>query len=306
MECHTDTWGVDYYLLPYQSEYEISQHAVGHTDERKGGSCNGCHTNEGFQNIVETGSTEDLAQSSQVGCFTCHAPHTMEDFSLRWEMATDIALGEGTYDKGTSNICAACHQARTPRPPVDSEDDITYFRWGPHHGPQSNVLAGIGAWQISTADPYRTTAQHNTNVPNGCVDCHMAELPGSGVSGGHTFWMRWDDHGTMVINSNGCAALNCHGGDFTDDDEATVYVDDAALEFQAKLDELKTALVANGWLTEDDYVNTDTPPVDPDDRGAVLNYLIFLEDRSNGAHNILYATDAIDASIEHAQAKLLP
>ena len=295
MECHTDTWDTENYLATYVTEFASSLHATGDTYVRKSSSCAPCHTTEGFQVIADGGElTEDLAQSSHIGCFACHAPHTSEDFSLRTSAAVALNSG-GTFDKGASNICANCHQGRPIDPAVDSTDPIESKRWGAHHGPQANIVAGQGLWEIA-GESYSSTHQHNSGIANGCVGCHMSDLPGSGMAGGHSFAVNYDYYGDN-INGSGC--YSCHGEDF----DATEYTEETKAEFDVKLDELKVLLMAQGWIDENNYVLTDNAPTDSDDRGAVLNYNMLREDRSGGIHNPRYANEAIDAAIVYMTGK---
>lgn len=77
-----------------------------------GAGCQKCHTNEGFIEFVETGKNgEYVANPSQPGCFTCHAPHTRGDFSVRTNKPVKMVDGS-TFNLGDGNLCANCHQAR--------------------------------------------------------------------------------------------------------------------------------------------------------------------------------------------------
>jgi hypothetical protein len=298
MECHSDDWSMENFLVPYQTEFATSLHAMGETFVRKSSSCSRCHTGEGFQIYLETGVSESLPRGSHIGCFACHAPHTNLDFSLRVTGPVELDDG-GTYDKGNSNICAMCHQNRPADPPIDSPDDpIESIRWGPHHGPQANHLSGQGAYEFD--GPYPAAAQHNELISDGCVGCHMADAPSSGNAGGHTFWVQYEYHSAEEVNSKGCG---CHTAWEGDDELAAEAVEDRAEEFGAKMATLKGLLMDEGWLGEDDYVIPDNAPTEADDRGALWNYRMFLEDRSNGIHNPVYADAVIEASIEYMEAK---
>lgn len=298
MECHTDNWNMDNFLVPFQSEFATSLHAMGETFVRKGADCSRCHTGEGFQIYAETGVGQELTAGSHIGCFSCHAPHTNADFSLRVTGAQTFDAG-GTFDKGNANICSVCHQIRPADPPIESEDPITSSRWGTHHGPQANLLSGQGAWEFDGA--YAANAMHNTSISNGCIGCHMADAPESGNAGGHTFWVQYEYHSALEVNSKGCS---CHGWD--DDEEAALAVEAQAMAFGEDMATLKALLVDAEWLTESDSVIPATAPTEADDRGALFNYQMLREDRSNGTHNPVYAQAVLDASIAHMEAKKLP
>lgn len=302
MDCHADNYTLENYLLPIQTWFEASQHNLGDTYLRLGAGCARCHTNEGFQAYLADGSTAAQPSSSRISCFTCHAPHSTQGFGLRKAGATPIDLG-GTYDKGASNTCAVCHQARVPSPLIeDVATNITSSRWGPHHSSQGNVLSASGAY-VFAGETY-TSSQHNSAIASGCVTCHMGgEIASSeDQGGGHSFRVVYEGTSGELVNSKSCLGSTCHDG-WTDADA----MDDLE-EFQSgiadKLAQIKTILMARGWLGENDLLIIPQGglvlPVD--DRGAIFNYLMFLEDRSVGAHNPKYANDVLDATLAYLNA----
>lgn len=292
MNCHTDDFTMANYLRPIQDQYAISGHNISDTYVRRGTdaspTCSRCHTTEGFQHYVATGEALPLEESSHISCFACHAPHTNGDFSLR--VADPVELNHGdTYNKGLSNTCAICHQSRLTDPAIDSPTPITSTRWGPHYAPQANVLSGQGAWEFDGVG-YETDAAHNIGNTNGCVTCHMAELPDNVISGGHSFAINYESSGAVRVNSKGCT---CHG--WATDAVATTETDEYQAEFEEALTELGDLLVARGWLkTDREYAtNGATAPDTPDERGAVFNFLILHHDKSMGVHNKKFAEDVV-------------
>ncbi len=299
MNCHTDSWDLDHYILTKQTEYATSQHGTGETWVRKGDPCSRCHTTEGFQAYVNTGVPEAVSNSSRIGCFACHAPHTNENFDLRASGAVTLEVSGGTYDKKNSNTCANCHQARTPDPAIASADSISSPYWGAHHGPQSNILSGQGCWEFGGA-AYAADHMHNTSIEEGCVNCHMADPPGSAVAGGHSWWITYEYHGAEEANTAGCVL--CHPG--LDGGEMMEKIEEAQAEFQTDMDTLKELLMAAGWIDDSNHVITATQPTAADDRGAVFNYNMLREDRSGGVHNPVYTRAVLDATLAHMQPKL--
>lgn len=299
MDCHTDDFTMANYLRPIQDQYAISGHNMSDTYVRRGTdaspSCSKCHTTEGFQHYVATGEELPLEESSHISCFACHAPHTNGDFSMRVNDPVDLTHGN-TYNKGLSNTCAVCHQSRPVSPAIDSPDPITGTRWGPHYAPQANILSGQGAYEFPGVT-YETDAAHNIGNTNGCVTCHMAELPANVIAGGHSFAIHYSD---TVINSKGCT---CHG--WADDKAA----DDATKAFKygttpeevgfvEELEELGDMLAARGWLSSDRHYasrNAAAPPPGPA-RGAVWNFLLLEHDKSHGVHNKKYAESIVAAT----------
>lgn len=300
--CHTDDFSAANYLLTYIAEYGVSQHANGDTWVRKSSDCSRCHTNEGFQSLVTTGQEIEVDESSPIGCFGCHAPHSEFDFSLRVEGPVDLLAGDATYDMGSSNTCATCHQGRAPSPDFADGTELTNKRFGPHHGPQSNVLSGAGAYEFEGA--YSAAATHNLGISNGCVGCHMAEIPGSGNAGGHSFSVAYEYHGAEEVNSKGCTPVGCHPTWEDDDEAATEAVEEAKAEFELELDALRQDLITLGWLDADDYVPVPQVMEFAGDMGAIWNFQMLREDRSGGIHNITYASEVLEATQAYVDSRL--
>jgi formate-dependent nitrite reductase cytochrome c552 subunit len=298
--CHTDNFQMQDYIVDVQTEFDVSKHNTGDTYLRRGSStspyCSGCHTTEGYQyRVANNGATIALESASRIGCFGCHAPHSNENFNLRKTGATDLFEGgPGAYDKGESNTCAMCHQARTPDPYFDSVDLIDSRYWGPHHGPQSNMLSGNGAQELG-GGAYSAGHAHN-NILTGCVNCHMATMPEDVLAGGHTYGMHYVYRGSDEINDNGCSP--CHDGvDVTDK------VETAQGLFEAALKQLGGDMVILGWLETDSmHVEDATAPTDADERGALFNYLLLHDDRSLGVHNPTY----LNAVLTRTQSFVTP
>ena len=205
-----------------------------------------------------------------------------------------------TYDKGSSNSCAVCHQVREPSPGFASVDPITSGYWGSHYGSQANILIGEGAWVFPGAS-YGADAMHNS-ISDGCVTCHMADVPSSGDAGGHSFKIAYAYHGSESVNASGCS---CHG--WTKDSEATTAVNNRKAEYEAELDELADLLISLGWLNEDRaHVNTTEGevPATADARGAVYNYQMLYYDHSGGVHNPKYADAVLQATRDYATLQL--
>ena len=288
--CHADQDFGDE-VVAAKVQWENSVHATGGNYERDGTSCSQCHTNEGFKAFIETGETINPENPSSIGCFTCHAPHTVGDFSLRADDPGDFVAG-GSYDLGAANLCANCHQARAHSPMVEEATvTITSSRWGPHHGPQANILTGQGAYAFDT--PYSSSPTHGS-VPDACIACHMAE-PYGGQAGGHTFNLAYLYHGHTEHLVAGCNVDGCHADleDFNHDG-----VQDSVTML---LDTLGFYLQDNGTLDADHLFvmpANDTLILDGDMAKAAFNYLFFLEDRSLGIHNPSYALEVLSASVE--------
>ena len=152
----------------------------------------------GFREIIETGADVTAApieNPTPINCYTCHKVHetyTADDWALRYTDPVVYLQGGATFDYGISNLCAKCHQSREASPyPAMGEGTTefpegTSYRWGPHHGPQSNLFAGVaksGAYELGSG---YENSWHTNNFTDACNTCHMANPPGD-LIGGHTF-----------------------------------------------------------------------------------------------------------------------
>ena len=188
-----------YKMAGAQMQHQESGHYLGfdkhgtHAYYANGGGCQQCHTHEGFIEFLTLGEivSDYVDWPSQPGCFTCHNPHVTGDFSLRTESPVTLATG-ATIDIGPGNLCSNCHQSR--RAPADvvkptpANKVSAYF--GPHHGPQSNLFVGSGAYEFPGMT--YTNSEHRFEVEGSCIDCHMALPEGryrlhSPGLGGHQF-----------------------------------------------------------------------------------------------------------------------
>lgn len=291
------------FLLAKQRQYHNSLHYLGETyDYANRTACAPCHNNEGFHETLITKADTVVAaipNPTPVNCRTCHNVHKKydtTDFALTYKDPVTLKYGGQTVDFGEGNICTKCHQARTfsPVPTVGGDSiTVTYFRWGPHYGVNSNVVAGIGGFEIPGPESYPSTNPHKNFIKDGCVTCHMAPSIYS-VVGGHSFKMEGELEGSEIQNVSACASTNCHPG-------ATKFdIDGKVTEIKDLIAQLRQLLIDKGLL--DVSRNTDgnvlseyimLPGNKPKkfsavEAGAVLNYLILAKDRSNGIHNYKY------------------
>jgi hypothetical protein len=289
IQCHSDNTTI----VAINGQWEHSIHATGGNFERNTPPCSGCHTSEGFVALVNTGAPGTPENPSPVGCFACHEPHTNKNFNLRTSSPVTLEIGGSTYDRGSSNLCANCHHARALTPPLTGgEVTINSNRWGPHHGPQADILNGTGAYVFEGAT-YRNSP-HSTHVTNGCPTCHMAAAYGT-QAGGHTMSLTYDSHGTETDLVAGCNNDDCHSG------LANFNIDGLQDSVETYLSNLRTALVEASLLDDaSDLPNASTAHplvMSADQAGALYNYLLLEADRSGGVHNSKYVLDALKASI---------
>lgn len=255
------------------------QYAGGRND------CAMCHSHEGFVETVWTGedtTAADILLPQPIRCETCHGFHNSLDFENEHNAAiratdpvTLLAGGDVVeYDNEESNLCMICHQSRN-NPADDTDGTAPVFvspRYGPHHGPQANIINGLGGYEFG--EELSVTGAHLSGAD--CVSCHMHE--GGDETGGHTW----------VAGIEGCTT--CHPG-ATDFD-----VNGAVTEIAGLLSDLQTALNTAGMVDEDGNAIEEVT-YQADSVGALWNYLLVHEDASGGIHNPAYTKALLNGSL---------
>lgn len=280
-----------------EAEFVMSEHSVGAIAvDYAGGraACAQCHSHEGFtQYAVFNKVLGDITNPSAWECSTCHGLHEdfeTGDYALRLKAPVVSGADKVTVLdlKGNSNLCANCHQIRTAEPNKATPGEtfrITNTHYGPHHGPQANLVVGVGFAEIpgSVAYPAANTSKHLTEAS--CVGCHMA--PFSKSSGGHS------------LKPNIDACNTCHGATNTDFNYGGVQT-----EVEHLLETLRDRLVELGVV---EFVEADAayepvvgtyPMVQAQ---AYFNWIGIEEDRSLGAHNPKYIKALLLNTIEALQ-----
>ena len=284
MECHNDADD-----LQIQLEYAMSGHKAGLYVDYAGGrdSCSRCHSKQGFQRFAVGASEEVIVDPAAIDCATCHIVHPDPNaFDVRIYGAVEM-LYDPTYmlDFGDfSNLCANCHQSRRAEPNTSDPGEtfeITSTHYGPHHGPQANVLEGVGFAEIAGSTAYPTSSLHLTQGAT-CTACHMEDY--ANEEGGHTWHPSLD------------ACNGCHFSPDEDFDHGGVQTDT-----QAKLDTLRDLLVDLGvveYVEEDEAYEPVVGTYPMVQAQAFFNWIGLEEDRSLGAHNPAYFEALLDNSIE--------
>jgi hypothetical protein len=246
--------------------------------------CAGCHSGGGFSAMVAAGLNPSEVEEgdpnpTRQDCRTCHNIHTTytaEDWSLETtDPVTLYAFDMVTYDGGKGNLCANCHQPRRAFEAADGMVNVSSTHWGPHHGPQSAMLLGVGG----AGEVEGEVSAHVDWVDDTCVTCHL-------VNHNHSFAPSLD------------ACLECH-------EEAEDFdVEGVQTEVNELVAELQELLVAKGLLAGDEEegfhpVVGDYPEAEA---AALWNYImIVIEDGSHGVHNTEYTIDLLEASIAALQ-----
>ena len=278
-----------------QTVYQFASEGPSHRD------CAGCHSEQGFVEWQYTGEliyadTTGLQNAWPVSCVACHDMHSTLDFendgidyALRTTDPVELIMYSQmepsqsvVLDMGrNSNLCVNCHQPRMAGPDITSAADSFYIPgiyWGPHHGPHSTTLEGIGAFEVGEDYPEAGSSAHRT--VSSCISCHMhnATAITDEQVGGHT----WH---TPIS-----ACTGCHE-DATDFNYNNIQNDVADLMAQ-----LKQKFIDNGmWNTSTDNIIEGTYTLNQ--AGAYYNYLWISDDRSGGIHNPAYIKTLLINSI---------
>jgi hypothetical protein len=300
-QCHnTDTQ-----ILGKSLEANASGHILGgHYRYGDRTECSICHTHEGFIDRMATGALEAsqvFEDATPPNCRTCHNVHKdydrTTDFDIRFIDPVTLWQNDVIVDLGpTSNICANCHQPRLmdPEPPAVGGADVVFTSssWDPHHGPQSAILWGTGAYETVGDASYPTPGSTTHANGAGCVGCHGYE-PGRGnTAGGHTLSMNYESRGTAREFTASCES--CHGED-ADFDYLNIQTDVTAL-----LDSLSGILHADSILIDGEINASSSAPLTltADQAGAVMNLVYVEEDGSTGVHNPRYVKALLKNSIQ--------
>lgn len=287
-QCHSDQ---DLELVAAELQWQNSVHASGLNTDRNSASCSGCHTGDGFLDRVRGESPQSHPNASVIHCFTCHAPHTNLDLSLR-PAPTQVLENGVEYDLGSGNLCASCHQARRG---VDSYvvGQVTLnTHWGPHHSVQADMLLGTNGYEYDGYD-YQDLEAHR-RADDACIKCHY-DFTQNFVVGGHSFAMSATLEGEEIHNTGAC--VDCHGEGTTfayadvQDSVATL-----AIQLETLLDQ------AGLWHDGHPVAGATTSA---DSAGALWNFLmVAIEDRSFGIHNPWYEIDLLQSSIMYLEGDL--
>ena len=323
--CHSNT-----YRAPIYAAYETSFHSKGLTEGSVNyagarASCAQCHSDEGFVDYItkgfvnpagyygltepelvinDNGTPDDDSDDypevddrglpiysnnpvpfvTSITCTTCHDTHKSFDFendgndlALRALEPVTLITDATVIDYGDgSNTCINCHQPRRTQPTDDGAGmfRVTSTHWGPHHGPQATLLEGIQGALIAGAEAYPGIGSAAHRTGSTCVSCHMGETT-DGSDGLHT----------MIPSENAC--ITCHTNGIPSDD------------FLASDMATLAGLLETIGIVHEDHPVPGT--YDILEAEAAWNYLLILEDGSNGVHNPEYAKALIKNSIEALQ-----
>jgi hypothetical protein len=292
-----------------QGEWANSVHASGSNVDytnRGGSDCTMCHDQQGFISFLETGElpTEPFSTVSGIGCFTCHNPHETGTLERRTVASVTLANGD-VFDHGDGNLCVACHHARVSAESITDDFNVTSTHWGPHHGPQGDVINGSNGYEFPGLSYNFPSSPHANQVRSACIGCHMGNVTtheGFDV-GGHSWNMvsLTDENITLAaICSDGSCHPSTSGFDFAADLD---YDNDGSIEgYRTEIHGLHDSLAV--LLTDAGVLSGGGSPVvgtiaNGHLAGALFNFLLVEEDRSYGVHNFNYLRSLLEASIDY-------
>jgi hypothetical protein len=280
--------------------------------------CVRCHNGEYFVRIQVNGEPQpdaDLPEPAKHGitCYTCHETSNPTDI-LATRKEGDVTLPNGVLvGAGKAGLCMTCHNSRRP----NAVETAKTSRFGPHLGPQSDMLAGTGAVEYGRQ---MRSSSHLAAVKDTCITCHMQETlpptaPGHRQVGGHTLRMRWD-RGTPTNLKDDiphvAVCQSCH----SDVTGATGFDRTARADFdgdgtvagvQTEIKGLMALLAAalpknaegNVAIPSDLKLTTEA------ERMAAYNYQFVERDGSYGVHNPLYAADILRTAYTELTGKAI-
>lgn len=284
-ECHNDTS----IISGKKANWEESLHGSGVAFIEEGGnkSCAGCHSGAAFSEMIAAGGNFSTLESGDADpthqdCRTCHQIHvtyTGDDWALETNAPVALVTSGATFDGGSGNLCANCHQARRYMANFVAKDAAgapipgqytASARFNTHYSVQVDVLMGLGDFGV-TGEP----SGHYTKVENTCAGCHM----GDGAS--HSFEPQL------------ATCQGCHEGveDFN--------VNGFLTGFEEKYAELEAALLAKGMLSKaaDGTISTVPGTYEEGPAQALFFYNLVHEDGSEGIHNPVYFTALMDNAL---------
>src|SRR5665213_2450688 len=201
---------------------------------------------------------------------------------------------------GEGLLCMECHHSRQNAAVYASTTKGSIY-FGPHEGPQADMLAGANGFDYGKIIP---SSAHIHAVTNSCVTCHMQTVaktdPAFLHAGGHTFKVMCDPDQDGITISLVAACQQCHGSAVTSfnfpllDYNGDGVVEGVQTEVQHLLDKLSALLPPVGTVKSSLSINsTWTQP----QLEAGYNWQFVNNDGSLGIHNTAYAVGLLKASM---------
>ncbi len=148
-QCHDDATH-----HAYGTEWLNSGHAV--SPVQTSSSCVRCHNAQGFADFVD-GKPAVSQDYMPINCQACHEPHgdttpTNNPHMLRTMAGVTFQDGTTITNGGEGLLCMQCHQARVQASTYASNPANASSHFGPHHGPQGDMLEGVNGYDLRPGD----------------------------------------------------------------------------------------------------------------------------------------------------------
>jgi hypothetical protein len=263
-----------------------------------------CHSAYGFVDFA-AGLPQNQHRTAYeaITCAACHDPHGDANNPHLLRKFGDVTLMDGVTtisNAGKGALCVNCHMSRQNAATyVETAAASSHF--GPHYGPQADMLAGVNAVTYGKDIP---SSAHRDVVEDSCVACHLqavaASHPAFGKAGGHTFRPGWDggtpDDASDDIHLT-ASCVQCHGNIDTfnlkrADYDGNGVVEGVQTEVKSLLDRLGRLLPPLGSPTV-----AITSGFTRQQLRAAFNHEFVEADGSYGVHNVSYAVGLLKASV---------
>jgi hypothetical protein len=282
--------------------------------------CSPCHSGSGYVEWIKEGrpvtsvglpaATTIRPPAINITCAVCHDPHDATNIhqlrAINTQLADSTQVTFAVY--GTGAQCMDCHRAR-----VNAVDYTSVVKgnahFGPHHGPQADMLLGKNAPDFGIELP---TSPHGVAGGNSCNDCHMAGALADAQGninhvGGHS-WNMSDESGKDFVE----ACASCHGDIGTSFADKKYYINGNAdldgngvaeglqIEVEGLMAKLSAVLPHDPNDPTTVLINTpnyENMELTPQIMKAGYAYMWIEEDRSLGVHNPAFTVSLLKASL---------
>jgi hypothetical protein len=267
-------------------------------------SCFPCHSGSAYykysKNQTTPGYVASADASQPITCAVCHDPHVSTNLGLRLVPVT-LKNGYSVTTGGNGQLCMTCHQSRkniattiTATAPYYGFSD----RFGPHHGPQTDMFLGQNAYQYGDS----TISGINTHggLTDACVTCHMQQRGSNAANSNHQ-WNMSDSTGDYVT-----VCKSCHGQSlksFNDIKASSDWDGNGKIEgVQTEVQGMVTKLAA--LLPKDANGNVVSMMADslkvkgqPSIVKGIYTYYFVTSDNSLGVHNAKYTVAILQKAL---------
>jgi hypothetical protein len=288
--------------------YNASAHAtLPHLEART--SCFPCHGGTAYYKYTKNPASPNWVNddATPISCAVCHKAHEVNNnFGLRI-VPVKLQNGYSVTEGGNGQLCMTCHQARSDISVAVQPDSPPYYgftdRYGPHHGPQSDMYLGRNGNAYSDINSTLDGLMTHGSVKDACVTCHMAER-GSSNTPNHEFSLVDTTGGVDKDIVSGC--VPCHGPITSFDDiQASSDLDgNGKVEgLQTEVEGMLATLAAQ--LPQDASGNVVSRMSDslkvknkPNVVRGIYTYYFVTEDRSMGVHNAKYTIGILTEALK--------